>query len=484
MSLRAHLLLWFMLFAAFATLIGIIFTLLFLKKKSETYTTLENINQYHLELARLKNYQHNFFTYDTKSPAFYVRENSVNLEEYHAQARALFDNIEKEQKNTDLLLFDTLIAELKAMDSLFEASVELSLQMGYKDFGVIGEMRKNIHILEKFPQIDQTKILSLRRHEKDYIIRHEDIYIENFHRLYKRFLPEVEENNRLSSAQKSLVIPALKQYNQKFNEFTSLHKQIGDRNQGYIELLSDANNSLNEELTALKTQAAIIQANEQRQIAIIYSSMLILLIASAILAGWYVSGRLTRPMQKVINRISGIQEKENFENPLPPFYTRYKELNVLYSSFNSLLNQLSAQREHRNNISLKMMNRLNLHKDILNSLGIIVFTCGEDGKISFANHHFHIFSGYTDDDLESGLYLDEILVEITESNENQKIRSYYYTLICKDNTFKKVLIDINSNSALNYKTGILVAQEKLNPYQTVDSEIKSVLPLLPEPGSN
>jgi len=484
MSLRAHLLLWFMLFAAFATLLGIVFTLLFLKKKNETHQKLEQLNQYHLEMVRLKNFQQNFFTYDTRTPAFYVKESSGNLEAYRTQATALFNKIEKEQNNTDQLSYDTLMTELRTMDSLFSAAIKLSLQVGYKDFGIIGEMRKHIHILENFPQIDQTKILSLRRHEKDYIIRNEEIYIENFQRLYKRLLPEVEENQKLSKEQKALVLPALKLYHQKFIEFTSLNGQIGDRNQGYIKQLSIANGRLNEELTVLKNQATVIQSNEQRQIAMMYGGVLMLLIASAILATWYVSGRLIRPIQKVINRISGIQESENFENPLPPFYSRCKELNNLYSSFNQLLNKLCEQREHRNSISLKMMNRLNLHKDILDSLGIIVFTCNEDGKISFANHHFHVFSGYTDDDLEAGLYLDEILVEVSHKIDNKEIKSFYYTLICKDNSFKKVLIDINSNSALNYKTGVLVEQEKLFLHQTVGSEIKSVLPLLPEPGNN
>lgn len=58
---------------------------------------------------------------------------------------------------------------------------------GFKDLGAIGSMRKIVHKLERKPGVDLEKLLSIRRDEKDFLLRKKDLYAWKIHHAIQKW---------------------------------------------------------------------------------------------------------------------------------------------------------------------------------------------------------------------------------------------------------------------------------------------------------
>lgn len=103
----------------------------------------------------------------------YRRKNSFTHELIRQDLSAVFSSDKKVEKELLITLDGILLIEDRILNDI--------AKIGFKEFGYIGKMRAVIHrVEEKFPQFDQ-QILSLRRHEKDYIMRNDENYAESLH---------------------------------------------------------------------------------------------------------------------------------------------------------------------------------------------------------------------------------------------------------------------------------------------------------------
>lgn len=124
--------------------------------------------------------------------------------EHLTNQRFWYDSIAKNETNyhrkngfTHELIRQNLANTFPASDSRNERSLSARLdhllltedqilndiaKIGFKEHGYIGKMRDVIHeIEEKFPQFEE-QVLSLRRHEKDYIMRNDEHYALSLHK--------------------------------------------------------------------------------------------------------------------------------------------------------------------------------------------------------------------------------------------------------------------------------------------------------------
>lgn len=109
-----------------------------------------------------------------KNELQYSRKNSFNHELIRQDIIEVFSNNKPVERELLSMLDDLLLTEDRILNDVSK--------IGFKEFGYIGKMREVIHNLEeKFPQFDQ-QILSLRRHEKDYIMRNDDNYAVSLHK--------------------------------------------------------------------------------------------------------------------------------------------------------------------------------------------------------------------------------------------------------------------------------------------------------------
>ena len=57
--------------------------------------------------------------------------------------------------------------------------VEKLRYRGFKDYGLEGKMREAIHELQSIDSLNQISLLTLRRHEKDFMLRKDYYYLDS-----------------------------------------------------------------------------------------------------------------------------------------------------------------------------------------------------------------------------------------------------------------------------------------------------------------
>jgi methyl-accepting chemotaxis protein len=193
-----------------------------LRKNEKDFLSREIINQEYFTTSKSK-YLDNFKR-DVDS--------IVKISEYlhtkkfihNSGADSLLENIEKE-----FMLYD----------SIFNLVQTAIYEKGFKDFGIEGKMRTAIHDVEK--QIGDFKsdkamihMLSLRRHEKDYIIRKDLSYKDKFNaELFDFFI--FLKSSGLPASEKESLKNLLIKYENSFKELVDKDIEIGlTENQGLL----------------------------------------------------------------------------------------------------------------------------------------------------------------------------------------------------------------------------------------------------------
>ncbi|MBA4055541.1 MAG: hypothetical protein C0490_12575, partial [Marivirga sp.] len=89
---------------------------------------------------------------------------------------------------------------LNGYHSVFNKIVRTYYQRGYVDFGLEGELRKAIHEVEHSDfEVDQVRLLTLRRLEKDFFLRKDMETVEKFHKEIEAFEASLGNGTRVSS---------------------------------------------------------------------------------------------------------------------------------------------------------------------------------------------------------------------------------------------------------------------------------------------
>lgn len=127
---------------------------------------------------------------------------------------------------------DTLLEKAESgfvnYQQIFDMIVSHINERGFKDYGLEGEMRKNIHTVEEsLLNLNNDKILShllmLRRHEKDFLLRKDLLYQEKFSIELADFYRTIDYSG-MSASNKEYIKRNLLNYENAFN--TLLEKEI------------------------------------------------------------------------------------------------------------------------------------------------------------------------------------------------------------------------------------------------------------------
>lgn len=179
----------------------------FNRKIHEKQTLLVKLDNLSTQIQDHKDWMENItnkrFWYDSiaKNEQEYRRKNSFTHELMREDLADVFSYDPKTQRELLTSLDDLLLTEDRILNDI--------AKIGFKEFGYIGKMREVIHdVEEEFPQFDE-RILSLRRHEKDYIMRNDENYA---HSLHEEMADWQARGN---------CPPALKQYLQYFDSVRS-----------------------------------------------------------------------------------------------------------------------------------------------------------------------------------------------------------------------------------------------------------------------
>ena len=248
-------------------------------------------------LSNKNNFQ-SFLLHGYKSPSFNLRYNDHTIDGFlkgiDSQIIDLKDILADIKKNDIKLnnsLTDSLVREFRRNKTLAETYKSMQYDLGYRDYGKIGNMRIIAHDIEDEQMVQQAEILQLRRHEKDFLLRTDSLYVNAFNQLIDSLLDnngiEIETYNNLAS------------YKNFFSEVVNLKTQLGNREKGLRKNLLQSDNDIKSKISEVEEITQIEVAKKKATIDSFLSISGILCLAIVIILVIYLSRLLTRDIKRL-----------------------------------------------------------------------------------------------------------------------------------------------------------------------------------------
>jgi serine phosphatase RsbU (regulator of sigma subunit) len=269
-----------------------------------------------------------FFTDDASLPDFYVTGKSHHLTLRRETINRLLDELdalESDEMNATLRAsagVDRVRMLYNAYESAFEDLVTLVKRRGYLDYGLEGKFRKHIHEIEfvKAP-IDRAKLLAIRQHEKDFIIRRDLRYLPKLEKAVEEFRQDLYKQ-RIDPILREQLEQHLDEYQQKFIEFVWVEEAIGlHGDQGLRDKLSDISAKLESQILSINQQVLADVERIRRNTRWGAWGITVVFLASGVALAMSILRWLGAPIQKLSASIHEVVES-NFalteaQVPLP-----------------------------------------------------------------------------------------------------------------------------------------------------------------------
>ncbi len=163
-----------------------------------------------------------------KLPSFLIDQKSPSIatfEESYSLATNIIRDINystiTEEYGTENLT-NTLTDGLDSLKQNFTEIVRLLQKRGFRDHGLEGSLRAAIHKVENSGlAFDKTSMLMLRRHEKDFFLRKDIKYQDEFNSLLDTFIATLDTNSG------TVLASYLSDYRTEFNNIVEIEKEIG-----------------------------------------------------------------------------------------------------------------------------------------------------------------------------------------------------------------------------------------------------------------
>jgi len=236
--------------------------------------------------------------------------------------------------------FLAIDSSLKEYNQKFFKLESLIYTRGFKDYGVEGLMRKYAHLLEnKGDQFPLTDVLTLRRNEKDFLLRHDTIYLGQFNRHCARLIYQAT----LKGADFESLL-SLRSYQGYFNQRASLEIRIGlHAKSGLKEELNALTNKISRQFTDLSTASGDLNQSTQKNAQILYLSLIASAVLFSIVSSLWIARRLSEPIARLSSWMALPASQKNTEQL--SFTHAADEIHTLAHSFIQLINQTNRQME-------------------------------------------------------------------------------------------------------------------------------------------
>jgi signal transduction histidine kinase len=290
------------------------------------------------------------------------------------------------KKNNQNLLDELIDEELadgtnkRKIDSLLEnynvtfvILVETLRKRGFKDFGLEGTMRSYAHQLETNNTISLNELLTLRRYEKDFFLRKENIYKVSFKKLVDKLINKLTDNPSIHDL--------LTRYRDSFERMTELEQQIGLSPEiGLMGKLTEYADELSNELEdiSVKSEQRSEAVNKRSFVILIGIGLISLLLSS--IATYFIAAKLTKPIKSLSKNMEKFMLKQDSVADDFSHSSSITEIQTLYESFFALRTKLKIQFEEINQKSAQLADQ-NLELTKLNEdLDRFIYSAAHDLK--------------------------------------------------------------------------------------------------------
>lgn len=342
------------------------------KRAEELRNSQTKILESDLKFQKLINVDLLIINRETVTNDFFKTGRSLLLTEHNQ----LIDEIQAmvfEIKNAMTSSFDTendsVLAQIDTTliryNENFNQYLHIVFVRGFRDYGLEGKMRDRAHVLEQMNIVTKEEILYLRRHEKDFFIRKDTIYVGKFNKLCNDLIKKNKDNTHFTDKQ-----AILESYCQLFNEIVRIDSELGlSEGQGFRQILHSHVITLEHQFgQLLSSSRKITEKKLGRAEFLFYISIAISLILSIILSLIFAS-QISKPIKKLAHSMDTLLSLEDNSAYLP-HNKNYKteEIQTLWQSFHKMSLAIKKQFEEiteKNELLGKQNERLNkLNKEL------------------------------------------------------------------------------------------------------------------------
>lgn len=323
-----------------------VFSLVYENKKEKLY----NLRQRSINL-KTHFYEDNllisdFFIHELINSNFYVSQKSEYIEKHDSLLAFLNSEIKYITNKNTQNTFSTqkvnaeLLVELKKYKIILDSIVNLSLLRGFQDFGFEGKMREYAHTLETFDDFEKWKVLMLRRHEKDYIIRIQPKYIELLKSKSTLYIQQTHESN-LPQKSKDTIIKNLNLYLKNFNQMAHLDSILGIKtNSGLTKKYLDRKFKIQGTIDVIVNQMDTNIHQSERRLKILFASISALVITLSFVFGIIFIRYLTRPISSLSKNIRSFVESDFTDIQDFNYKTKTNEIVLLLENYFSMKKEI------------------------------------------------------------------------------------------------------------------------------------------------
>jgi len=294
-------------------------------------------------LSLLKN-DNDFFDLETINQKYFETHESAYLKKRDSLRKLIVlgtNQIINQSKNEIVMNLQQIDSGLTQYNKKFMSLENLVFQKGFKDFGLEGQMRFHAHKLEeaKF-HLDQYKVLSLRRNEKDFFLRHEVKYIQNVNQIAYQFISELRKNE----IENTSALYHLQQYISLFNKLADIQIQIGlSSTDGLRADLNTLSDQLVQRYFSLSKYSDELSSAAQMQVRVFFLLVVAGAVIFSLISGYWISKRLSSPIAKLSTVMSKVVGTKKYTYPSLSIESAAEEINTLTQSFTHLIQETEAQ---------------------------------------------------------------------------------------------------------------------------------------------
>jgi PAS domain S-box-containing protein len=440
-SLRYRLLGWFLIFFLLIACAIIPSNIILKKKEDKINSVVYKINALHIDFLKIFRLSDNFFYSEPYNPRFFITSESDILNQHLSMSNYIEKEIEHIHNTTTWKSFNIdhelykVIKEFKNYSIVFDTLVYLIYKKGYKNYGLEGEMIDYIYKLENNSKIDKAKILQIRRNEKDYFLRNDKFYIENFDRLSQNLKTSIIRSNKLSKNEKSSIISILDNYINVFHLLVEVDNQIGLKdNSGLWLNLRQKCNIIESLLVQLEEKSVKTQQALLKETSIYYAIFMGFVILLSIFISYILSKHIVTPLETLTGYISNLTkynfrytERINLRNSAT-------EIRQIYKEFRNMIAKLHVWEKQRDNALKNAQDNEFRYRELADMLPQSIYETDELGNFTYVNKAWYNTFGYTNEDLDEGLNLIETIIS-KSSNDllgHHKIENSNFIAIRKD----------------------------------------------------
>lgn len=415
-SLRTKIAFWLTIFTSSSFLIALLFYFNYSTQRESINKTIDEVKGIYLALLKCKNIQNDFFNIDIRNPEFYKYNSCQSLTVLDADYKKIRQKIAT-LKNEDLIKESNLYSDIIALEIMVNFNLatldkiqQLLMLRGFKDEGVIGAMRYYAHQLESMPNVNMFNLLMLRRHEKDFIIRNDSLYVKKFNMLAASYRSDIQKYN---AGLQNEALNSLKLYEDHFNLLVAIERVTGLKsNTGLKYDLDNIYHNIEARYHLFENNALELKSHIFRMLELSFGFFLLFVVGLCVWLGHKVASLLANPLKTITKQVSGIR-KSNFDFvPKLNIDKPGKEIQVLYNEFNLMVDLLKQRESERDEAERTLRYNVAKYREMAEYLPLSIFEADIEGNITYCNKAFYEVLGYYKSEVKKGIKLERIFSQI------------------------------------------------------------------------